>query len=153
MPSFLDTLRQRVVVFDGATGTNLQARDLGPEDFGGATLEGRNEMLVLDPLTGDVLWRRRGILPHTTVKGNDQTVFVMPPNGSEPYALRAADGRSVPAQDLAARTRNAVAVTHSGFVRVDRKTGGRIQGSASSRLKIFVEDPLTGDSAWKSACM
>src|ERR1041385_7916558 len=47
MRSFLDTLRERVVVFDGATGTNLQARDLGPEDFGGATLEGCNEMLAL----------------------------------------------------------------------------------------------------------
>src|SRR5581483_4056031 len=47
MSSFLDTLRERVVVFDGATGTNLQTRDLGPEDFGGATLEGCNEMLAL----------------------------------------------------------------------------------------------------------
>ncbi len=45
MGSFLDTLRERVVVFDGATGTNLQALDLGPEDFGGATLEGCNEIL------------------------------------------------------------------------------------------------------------
>src|ERR671918_957055 len=47
MGSFLDTLRERVVVFDGATGTNLQARDLGPEDFGGATLEGCNEILAV----------------------------------------------------------------------------------------------------------
>src|SRR5690242_2299744 len=47
MGSFLDTLRERVVVFDGATGTNLQTRDLGPEDFGGATLEGCNEILAL----------------------------------------------------------------------------------------------------------
>jgi 5-methyltetrahydrofolate--homocysteine methyltransferase len=46
MGSFLDTLRERVVVFDGATGTNLQTRDLGPEDFGGATLEGCNEVLA-----------------------------------------------------------------------------------------------------------
>src|SRR5918996_3111430 len=47
MGSFLDILRERVVVFDGATGTNLQARDLGPEDFGGATLEGCNEILAV----------------------------------------------------------------------------------------------------------
>src|SRR5919108_6264008 len=47
MGSFLDTLRERVVVFDGATGTNLQARDLGPEDFGGAALEGCNEILAV----------------------------------------------------------------------------------------------------------
>ncbi len=43
---YLDAVRQRVVVFDGATGTNLQLRHLGPEDFGGAALEGCNEVLV-----------------------------------------------------------------------------------------------------------
>src|SRR5919202_4129134 len=47
MGSFLDILRELVVVFDGATGTNLQACDLGPEDFGGATLEGCNEILAV----------------------------------------------------------------------------------------------------------
>src|SRR5437879_2544329 len=44
MGSFLDTLRERVVVFDGATGTNLQLRDLGADDFGGPALEGCNEV-------------------------------------------------------------------------------------------------------------
>jgi methionine synthase I (cobalamin-dependent) len=28
MSSFLDTLKQRIVVFDGAMGTNLHAQDL-----------------------------------------------------------------------------------------------------------------------------
>ena len=44
---YLDLVRQRVVIFDGATGTNLQLRDLGPDDFGGEAYEGCNEMLVL----------------------------------------------------------------------------------------------------------
>jgi 5-methyltetrahydrofolate--homocysteine methyltransferase len=43
---FLDTLRERVVVFDGAMGTSLQDRDLTPDDFGGPDLEGCNEILV-----------------------------------------------------------------------------------------------------------
>ncbi|MCZ7527312.1 MAG: methionine synthase [Acidimicrobiia bacterium] len=47
MADLLAALRQRVLVFDGATGTNLQARDLGPDDFGGASLDGCNEHLVL----------------------------------------------------------------------------------------------------------
>jgi len=45
--SFLNAVRERVVVYDGATGTNLQLRDLGPDDFGGPALEGCNEMLVV----------------------------------------------------------------------------------------------------------
>ena len=47
MASFLDTLRERVVVFDGATGTNLQTRPLDASDFGGPALEGCNEMLAV----------------------------------------------------------------------------------------------------------
>lgn len=43
---FLDALAHRVLVFDGATGTSLQARQLTAEDFGGAHLEGCNENLV-----------------------------------------------------------------------------------------------------------
>lgn len=44
---FLDALQRRVLVFDGATGTNLQTQDLTADDFGGPDLEGCNEYLVL----------------------------------------------------------------------------------------------------------
>jgi 5-methyltetrahydrofolate--homocysteine methyltransferase len=40
-------LEQRVLVLDGAMGTAIQALDLGPDDFGGAELEGCNENLNL----------------------------------------------------------------------------------------------------------
>src|SRR5436305_907146 len=46
MTSYLEAVAQRVVVFDGATGTNLQLAELGPDDFGGPQLEGCNEVLV-----------------------------------------------------------------------------------------------------------
>jgi hypothetical protein len=41
-----DTLAERVVVMDGATGTWLQGQDLSAADFGGPELEGCNENLV-----------------------------------------------------------------------------------------------------------
>src|SRR4051812_15313377 len=44
---FLDELAQRVLIFDGAFGTWMQAHDLGSDDFGGEALEGCNEQLVL----------------------------------------------------------------------------------------------------------
>ncbi len=43
---YLRALSERVVIFDGATGTNLQLLDLTADDFGGPDLEGCNEMLV-----------------------------------------------------------------------------------------------------------
>ena len=46
-PSYLDAVRERVIVFDGAFGTYVQGLDLGADDFGGPALEGCNEMLCL----------------------------------------------------------------------------------------------------------
>ncbi|MCB1249648.1 MAG: methionine synthase [Acidimicrobiales bacterium] len=45
--TFLDAVRDRVVIYDGAMGTCLQARDLTADDFGGPDLEGCNELLVV----------------------------------------------------------------------------------------------------------
>src|SRR5687767_3814541 len=47
MSEFVEALSERVLIFDGAFGTWVQDRDLGPDDFGGASLEGCNEYLVL----------------------------------------------------------------------------------------------------------
>ena len=44
---YLEAVRDRVIVFDGAFGTFVQDLDLGPDDFGGDSLEGCNEMLCL----------------------------------------------------------------------------------------------------------
>ncbi len=41
-----ESLRERILVFDGATGTAIQAHNLTAEDFGGAHLDGCNENLV-----------------------------------------------------------------------------------------------------------
>ena len=47
MAEFLDLVDERVVVYDGATGTFLQGLDLTADDFGGPELEGCNEFLVV----------------------------------------------------------------------------------------------------------
>ncbi|MEK6282662.1 MAG: methionine synthase [Acidobacteriota bacterium] len=47
MANFLDTLKDRIVVFDGAMGTNLQVQNLTLEDFGGLRFEGCNENLLV----------------------------------------------------------------------------------------------------------
>ncbi len=47
MSDFLDALKDRIVVFDGAMGTNIQLQDLTADDFGGAQLEGCNEYLLI----------------------------------------------------------------------------------------------------------
>lgn len=47
MKSFKDLLNDRVLIFDGAMGTNLQAQNLTADDFGGKEFEGCNEYLII----------------------------------------------------------------------------------------------------------
>src|SRR5438105_1498547 len=47
MSKFLDTLAHRVLIFDGAMGTNIQRYQLTAQDYGGQATEGCNEYLVL----------------------------------------------------------------------------------------------------------
>ena len=44
---YLEALSERVLVYDGAMGTNIQRYNLTAEDFGGKALEGCNDHLVL----------------------------------------------------------------------------------------------------------
>src|SRR5258705_4508365 len=44
---YLQALERRVLVYDGAMGTNIQRYNLSAEDFGGKALEGGNDNLVL----------------------------------------------------------------------------------------------------------
>ncbi len=44
---YLAALRERVLIYDGATGTNLQLVGLTADDFGGEALEGCNEILTV----------------------------------------------------------------------------------------------------------
>ena len=45
--SYLEAVRERVVIYDGATGTNLQVRNLTADDYGGPTFEGCTDILVV----------------------------------------------------------------------------------------------------------
>ncbi len=47
MSQYLDALARRVLIFDGAMGTNIQRYQLTAQDFGGQASEGCNEYLVL----------------------------------------------------------------------------------------------------------
>lgn len=47
MKSFSDVLNEKIIVFDGATGTNLQTQNLTADDFGGEAYNGCNEYLLI----------------------------------------------------------------------------------------------------------
>ena len=44
---YLEAIQRRVLVYDGAMGTNIQRYNLTADDFGGKSLEGCNDHLVI----------------------------------------------------------------------------------------------------------
>jgi 5-methyltetrahydrofolate--homocysteine methyltransferase len=47
MSRYLEALAERVLIFDGAMGTNIQRYQLTAEDYGGQATEGCNEYLIM----------------------------------------------------------------------------------------------------------
>src|SRR5437016_637841 len=47
MSQFLEALTRRVLIYDGAMGTNVQRYQLTADDYGGQATEGCNEYLVI----------------------------------------------------------------------------------------------------------
>ena len=46
-PTYLEALKERVLIFDGAMGTSIDTFNLTAEDFGGARTEGNRDYLVI----------------------------------------------------------------------------------------------------------
>ena len=118
---FLDALRERVLVFDGAFGTWMQGQDLGPDDFGGAALEGCNEHLVLT--RPDLVSQMHDEFFEVGVDAVETATFGAFPLVLNEYGIAGQDVRDQPA----ARRRSP---GKSRPVVLDRRTG---RGSSSAR--------------------
>ena len=53
------------------------------------------KLVAVDPLTGQTLWSRGDVEPGSDLFGDEQFVFVVPPNSSEAVVLDALDGREI----------------------------------------------------------
>jgi 5-methyltetrahydrofolate--homocysteine methyltransferase len=51
LKTFLEILNEKIVVFDGATGTSIQNLNLTPDDFGGEAFNGCNDYLVISKIS------------------------------------------------------------------------------------------------------
>lgn len=97
---------------------------------------GRGEIVAVDPLTGELLWRRRGIPPQAGLYGDAETLYVVPRTGGVPFALRARDGRTLEIPGLADRIQHAVAVIPQGFVVVSDDRRSRTVGAPQGQLTV-----------------
>jgi len=70
----------------------------GPIGFAGSDVllyEGGGALYAVDPLTGDVFWRRAGIPDDCELSGDDEFVTLQLPSGGDVFVLDISDGRIV----------------------------------------------------------
>jgi outer membrane protein assembly factor BamB len=111
-------------------------------------LYGRREFLVLDAETGDVRWKCSNVPQHTTIFGNEDAVYMIPPDRSNAAAFRATDGKRLETEKLGDLLVTAVAVTPRGLVTVDGVSGG-ILGLEAPKTVVRLIDPISRKEFWK----
>ncbi len=101
---------------------------------------GRREFLVLDAETGEIRWKCSNVPQHTNIFGNEDVVYMIPPDRTNAAAFRASDGKRLDVDRLGDLLVTAVAVTPRGLVTVDGVSGG-ILGLEAPRTVIRLVDP------------
>lgn len=66
--------------------------ETGPLNAHGICVQKMRELHCLDPLTGETVWIRDGFEPGCQLFGDEERVFVVPPNAAEAVVLSALDG-------------------------------------------------------------
>ena len=111
-------------------------------------LYGRREFLVLDAQSGELRWKCSNVPQHTTIFGNEDVVYMVPPDRSNAAAFRATDGKRLEVEKLGDLLVTAVAVTPRGLVTVDGVSGG-ILGLEAPRTIVRLIDPISKKESWK----
>lgn len=102
---------------------------------------GRRTLNVLDALSGELRWTLSGIRPGSLVSGNEQVVFVRPPDGTEALALRTLDGKSLKVPGLAGLLDRAVQVCERGLVLTE-------SSAVPPVVKLKLHDPIAANDIW-----
>ena len=79
------------VFYGGYPG--VQTNALGPVTTGYACFQRLRDLIAVDPLSGDVLWIRRGVAQNATLFGDEEFLFAVAPNEGEATVFRALDGK------------------------------------------------------------
>ncbi|MEX1098181.1 MAG: PQQ-binding-like beta-propeller repeat protein [Planctomycetales bacterium] len=111
-------------------------------------LRNRRELTVLDADAGRVRWRIGGLANGTRVLGNEQVLFIVPPDGN-PTALRARDGERLEVAGLDQILGFALAATPDGLVLIEPQAPARLLNFGGTQTVVRLHDPLAGRDLWK----
>lgn len=80
--------------------SDARLNGLGPVTSQYVCFQRNRDLIATDPLTGEIVWMRHGTVPGSTLFGDDQFLFALPPQGTEATVFRALDGKRLGTREV-----------------------------------------------------
>lgn len=116
-------------------------------------LHGRRSLSVLDPQTGDELWKLDGLPSNAQITGSRDAIFLYDGSINEAKAYRVSDGKALEIPSLTRMLNNALVSHGSSLLLLEHRNPDR-RTVASRRLRnqscvLRLHDPVTDQTGWK----
>lgn len=113
---------------------------------------GRRSISVVDPRTGEWLWRKDGIPQFAQVIGNRDMICVVPQDRSKSEAFRASDGKQLKIDRLGTMLGNALQMSGDSLLLLEgagNSVGIWSLGVRGGKSKLRLHQPLEQKDRWK----
>jgi len=131
---------------------NRQNSEFGPLAFfsaGTICYFGRNELIAVDPIDGQIRWIRRGIPRGTNVYGNNELLCIVPLDTRETKVVRTADGQEVDSEEIGNIVNRGIAFANNRIITVKSDGVPRIFGNVKGEKVVSAIDLVTQEAAWE----
>ena len=112
-------------------------------------LYGRRSITVLDPRTGEELWRKDGLPQYSQVIGHRDAVFVVPQDNDKAQAYRALDGQPLKIDGLGAMIAGALLTRGDSLLVLEQGPSLKFLGLGGAKATVRLVNPLTKTEHWK----
>lgn len=115
---------------------------------------GRRSLTVLDPRTGDELWKLDGLPMNAQVVGNRDTLFAVVPGKNDALAYRALDGKPIEIPGVAKLLNHALMTHGSSLLLLEQNAAGALEALGIKRTRTLktilrLHDPVTRTNQWQ----
>ncbi|MBC8115279.1 MAG: PQQ-binding-like beta-propeller repeat protein, partial [Candidatus Saccharimonas sp.] len=112
-------------------------------------LYGRRSFTVLDPRTGEELWRKDGLPQYSQVVGHRDAIFVVPQDNDKAQAYRALDGQPLKIDGLGSLIAGALLTRGDSLLVLEQGPSLKFLGISRPKTIVRLVNPLTKVDQWK----
>ena len=112
-------------------------------------LYGRRSITVLDPRTGEELWRKDSLPQYSQVVGHRDAIFVVPQDNDKAQAYRALDGQPLKIEGLGSLIAGALLTRGDSLLVLEQGPSLKYFGISRPKTILRLVNPLTKTDQWK----